>query len=149
VHSCDVIQRFKQHGVRPTKRREAVYLALLETRSHPTAEEVLALVVEDGCSLSQATIYSTLDLFCRQGLIRRMSVQGRADRYDATTSNHLHMHLEDTGEVLDVPSGVSQRMIDSVDPGILRTIEDEMGVEVEQIEIHIVGRRRSPSSVRS
>ena len=126
-----------------------MYLALSGTRSHPTAEEVLALVVEGGCPLSQATIYSTLELFCRQGLIRRMSVQGRADRFDATTSNHMHLHLEDTGEVLDVPSGVSRRMIDSVDPGILRTIEDEMGVEVEQVEFHIVGRRRAASSVRS
>ena len=147
---CDqFIQRFKQHGVRPTKRREAVYLALQETKSHPTAEEVHAMVVSQGCSLSLATIYSTLELFSRQGLVRRMSIHGRADRFDATTSSHLHLHLEDTGEVLDVPSEVSQRVIDSVNPEILRRIEDEMDIEVDEIEFHIVGRRRTPSSVKS
>jgi Fe2+ or Zn2+ uptake regulation protein len=149
VHYSQLIQCFKQHGVRHTKRREAVYLALQGTQSHPTAEEILDMVVGQGCSLSLATIYSSLDLFCRQGLVRRMSIRGRADRFDATTSSHLHLHLEDTGEVLDVPPDVSQRMIDSVDQGILRSIEDAMDIEVDEIEFHIVGHRRTPSSVNS
>ena len=106
MHYSQLIQRFKQHGVRHTKRREAVYLALQGTQSHPTAEEIhRRWSWSQGCSLSLATIYSSLDLFCRQGLVRRMSIQGRADRFDATTSSHLHLHLEDTGEVLDVPLG--------------------------------------------
>ncbi len=105
------------------------------------------MVLDDGCTLSLATIYSTLDLFCREGLIRRMSMQGRADRFDSTTTNHLHLRLEDTGEVVDVPVEMSRRILDSVDPAILRRLEEDMGVEVDEIELSLVGRRRDTQSV--
>lgn len=146
MHYSEITNRFHQHGVRPTRRREAVYRALCGTTTHPTAEELRQLVVQGGCTLSLATIYSTLDLFCRQGLVSRMSIQGRADRFDATTSNHLHLRLEDTGEVVDVPVDVSRRILDSVDPSILRGLEDELDVEVDEIEFHLVGRRRGSSA---
>ena len=141
--STQILNRFQQHGIRHTRRREAVYRALCATRSHPTAEELRVMVLRDDCTLSLATIYSTLDLVCRQGLVRRMSMQGRADRFDSTTANHLHLRLEDTGEVVDVPDDVSRRILESVDPAILRGLEKDMGVEVDEIEFSLVGRRRT------
>lgn len=137
------IQHFQDHGIRPTKRRLAVFRALASVRSHPTAEELRSIVMDGGCTLSLATIYSTLDLFSRNGMVRRMSVQGHADRFDATVSSHIHLRLEDTGEVLDVPGDVSLRILDSVDPSILREIENEMGIKVDEVELQLVGRRRA------
>ena len=147
MNFSEIANRFHQHGIRPTRRREAVYRALCATQSHPTADELRAMVLDGGCTLSLATIYSTLDLFCREGLVRRMSMQGRADRFDSTTTNHLHLRLEDTGEVVDVPVEMSRRILDSVDPTILRRLEEDMGVEVDEIELSLVGRRRGVESV--
>ena len=141
----EIAIQFHQRGIRHTRRREAVYRALCATQMHPTADELRAMVLEDDCTLSLATIYSTLDLFCREGLVRRMSIQGRADRFDSTTANHLHLRLEDTGEVVDVPVDVSRRILDSVDPAILRGLEEDMDIEVDEIEFHLVGRRRNSS----
>lgn len=140
------IQHFQDHGIRPTRRRLAVFRALASVRSHPTAEELRSIVMDGGCTLSLATIYSTLDLLSRNGMVRRMSVQGHADRFDATVSSHIHLRLEDTGEVLDVPGEVSLRILDSVDPSILREIENQMGIQVDEIEFQLVGRRRVGTS---
>ena len=146
MNYSEIAIRFHKYGIRPTRKREAVYRALCGTRSHPTADELRTIVLDQGCTLSLATIYSALDLFCREGLIRRMSMQGRADRFDSTTTNHLHLRLEDTGEVVDVPDDVSRRILDSVDPALLRSLEEDMGVEVDEIELSHVGRRRGSES---
>ena len=45
--------------------------------------------------------------------------------------------------MVDVPDDVSRRILESVDPAILRGLEKDMGVEVDEIEFSLVGRRRT------
>jgi Fe2+ or Zn2+ uptake regulation protein len=99
------------------------------------------MVLDSGCALSIATVYSTLELFCREGMINRMSALGRPDRFDATVENHLHLYLPDTGEILDVPDDLASLIMNSVDAGMIGIIEKQMGVQVDQVGVHLIGRR--------
>lgn len=143
MKSNETIHVFQEHGVRHTERREAVYGALRRTKRHPNAEELRGMVLGEGCDLSTATIYNTLDLFCRAGLVRRMSVAGGPDRFDADITDHIHLRVEDTGEIVDVPPELAEQLMRSVDPELLGRIEERMGVHIEEVGLHLVGRREA------
>ncbi len=134
---------FKEHGVRYTGRRKAVYKCLIETRTHPTAEELQSLVLEGGCHVSTATVYNTLALFCRLGLARRLPIPGGADRYDADTTDHLHLRLDDLGEIHDVPDDLAEALFSVMDSKILDQIESRMGISVDRVGLHLIGHRGS------
>jgi Fe2+ or Zn2+ uptake regulation protein len=102
----------RAHGVRPTRQRELVYVALAATDSHPTAEELLTRVHLADPGISQATVYNTLDALTGCGLARRLASRsaGGPCRYDADVSPHVHLTLPD-GRVMDAPDCVSRAIL--------------------------------------
>ena len=133
-------QIFAQHGLRTTRQRESVYRALCESKEHPTAEQLLALVHQHDPEVSQATVYNTLDTLVECGLANRIpsSFSGGACRYDADTGEHVHMVLKD-GRILDVPLDLSQRLIDAVPAELLDELADRLGVTCSGIKIELSG----------
>ena len=123
-----------------TRQREAVYSALTKTKQHPTAEQLLSMVHEIDPEVSQATIYNTLDTLVECGLANRIpaSTSGGACRYDADTQEHIHIVLDD-GRILDVPSDLSKRLIDSVPSTLLDELASRLGVTCSGIKIELSG----------
>ena len=52
--------------------------------------------------VSKATVYNTLGLFARKGLVRELVVDPSKVYYDPTTSPHHHFYNVDTGELMDM-----------------------------------------------
>ena len=52
--------------------------------------------------VSKATVYNTLGLFARNGLVREVIVDPTRVFYDPNTSDHHHFYNIDTGELLDI-----------------------------------------------
>lgn len=131
---------FASHGLRMTRQRESVYRALCACKSHPTAEQLLAMVHADDPEVSQATIYNTLDTLVECGLANRIpaSTSGGACRYDADTHAHVHIVLDD-GRIMDVPEDLSARLIDSVPEALLNELNDRLGVTCSGIKIELTG----------
>jgi Fe2+ or Zn2+ uptake regulation protein len=69
---------------------------------HVTAEEVLSEVSERLPGISLPTIYSTLELFERLGVVRRVSAAGGAVLYDPRREEHSHLICERCGRVEDL-----------------------------------------------
>jgi Fur family iron response transcriptional regulator len=57
---------------------------------------------EAGVRVSKATVYNTLNLFSRQGLIREIAVDPARLMYDSTTRPHHHFFNVVTGELTDI-----------------------------------------------
>lgn len=100
--SDDVLKkRLYKHGLKATTQRIVVYEALTGSSVHPTADQVIEKVRKSYPAISQGTIYKTLETFASKGLIKRVKTQGGKLRYDASLEQHHHLHLKDSGEIID------------------------------------------------
>ena len=73
-----------------TKYAEDIYGYILETRSHPTAEQIFLALKQKNPKISQATVYNNLNALVTAGRLIRLSEAGCPDRYD-NTSRHDHL----------------------------------------------------------
>ena len=135
---------FAERDLRCTAQRLAVFETLANTRSHPTAEELRALVNERGIELSLATVYNTLEAFCNAGIAMRLASPTGSCRFDANTDPHLHITFRDHDSIIDVPPDLSRRLLAQVPDSVLREIESTLGVEIESLNIELVARPPSP-----
>ncbi len=89
-------------GFRPTRQRRAVFETLVAMRSHPTAEEVFAVVRRDVPNISLATVYKALESLAAAGLALKLGCAEGSARYDARTDAHYHARCRACGLVMDV-----------------------------------------------
>lgn len=131
----EILARLAGHDIAPTQQRVEIAQALFARPQHLCADQVLALVNRDGEVVSKATVYNTLGLFARRGLVREVVVDPNRLFYDTTTHRHHHFFNVDTGELTDIPEGL---------PEIARLPPLPEGVEALGVEviIRIRGRRQ-------
>ena len=99
----DAISILSERGIRPTPQRLAVAKYVLTTDTHPTADEVFAKVRSSCPTISRATVYNTLNLLVRKGLLRtQVFIEGTVV-FDAHVKDHHHFIDDETGSVYDVP----------------------------------------------
>ena len=94
-------------GVRITPQREAVLRYLSQTRSHPTAAEVFQAVRKVFPHISRATVYNTLNLMSRLGLITELRRQDGSIRYETNQEPHVNLICVSCGRVFDWDAPIS------------------------------------------
>jgi len=134
---------FASHSLRCTQQRMAVYEALGKCESHPTAEELFRLVKPTTEKLSLATVYNSLEVLCKAGLVRKMPMSNGCCRYDADTSPHLHVRFPETAEIEDVPEHLSRRLFDHLPMEVLEEIGATLGVQVDGMSIQLLATRNT------
>ena len=100
----DIVEKLKSSGVSPTNQRVEIAQILFARPQHLSAEQVLTMVnQESGSTASKATIYNTLGLFAKKGLVKEVIVDPSKAFYDSNVSKHFHFFNTDTGELTDIP----------------------------------------------
>ena len=99
----EVIDMLHQHGVTPTQQRVEIAQLLFARPQHLSADQLLSQVNRERSHVSKATVYNTLNLFARKGLVREVIVDPTKVFYDSNTSQHYHVFNIETGELTDVP----------------------------------------------
>lgn len=69
--------------------------------AHMTAEQIFLALKQDYPSVVLATVYNNLNNLYQQGKIRKISVEGRPDRYDRNT-RHDHLVCRRCGGLMDI-----------------------------------------------
>lgn len=96
----------REHGIVPTRQRVALGCALFARRQHLSAPELHRRARRRAPGrMSRSTVYNTLELFARRGLVRELSVdgpQGKRRVYDTNLEPHHHLYHVDTGELEDL-----------------------------------------------
>ncbi len=101
-----MLERLRAVGLRPTRQRLALARLLFEKGDrHVTADELHDEAGRAGTRVSLATIYNTLNQFTAAGLLRVVTVESGRTYFDTNVSGHHHFYREDSGELLDIPSG--------------------------------------------
>jgi Fe2+ or Zn2+ uptake regulation protein len=110
----------------------AVAEFVLQTDTHPTADEVWATVRRRCPTLSRATVYNTLNLFAEKGLLKLQPLKDGVIVFDPHVEPHHHLIDDETGKVFDVPWN-------AVKIAGAATVE---GFEVREYQVVMRGRRR-------
>ena len=90
---------------RNTVQRQIVLDVVKKLNTHPSIEEVYALVHKDHPSISKSTVYRNLRHLEESGNLRHISMPDDPPRYDAKTSCHYHFKCNGCEEVFDVEIG--------------------------------------------
>jgi Fe2+ or Zn2+ uptake regulation protein len=101
----DVVSVLRSHGVQPSAQRVAVGEYVLSTDTHPSADEVWRRVKRTFPFVSRATVYNTLNLFVRAGLLRELVLAEGRVVFDPKVEPHHHFIDDGTGAIYDVPWG--------------------------------------------
>jgi Fur family transcriptional regulator, iron response regulator len=126
-----VAERLRKGGIQPSVQRVAVAEYVLATGDHPSAEQVWSAVRSRIPAISRATVYNTLNLFVRKGLLRQVQLAEGRIGFDPNLEPHHHFIDEATGTVLDVPWGALE----------VRRIEALRGLDVREYQVVLRGRR--------
>ncbi len=87
-----LIEQLKEKGLRLTPQRLAIYRALVTSDAHPTAQALFEALQPTLPSLSQATVYNTLQALVTHGLIQEVGTAGDgAVHYDANPTPHINL----------------------------------------------------------
>ena len=90
-------ERFRKfllsHNLKLTKERESLMRAIFAAHYHFEADELLFRLKEQGVKTSRATVYRTLDLLVKSGLVRRVHLGEDHYHYERVTGNSHHDHL--------------------------------------------------------
>ncbi|MFK5984990.1 MAG: transcriptional repressor [Pseudomonadota bacterium] len=95
-------EALRAHGIYPTSQRKVIANILLAKHQHLTAEQIYSAIRSKDSKVSQATIYNTLGLFVKKGLLREVFVDSSKTFYDTNTQAHHHFYNVDTGELIDI-----------------------------------------------
>lgn len=102
IEAQQVSEHLRAHGITPTQQRVDIAEILFTRAQHLSAEQVLEIVNRDQALVSKATVYNTLGLFARKGLVREVIVDPSKVFYDSNVDNHHHFYNVDTGELIDI-----------------------------------------------
>ncbi len=98
----EVVAMLRNAGITPTYQRIKIGEVLFTRKQHLSAEQVLTAVNQEVDEVSKATVYNTLGVFARHGLIREVIVDPSKVFYDSNLQKHHHLYYSDTGELVDV-----------------------------------------------
>ena len=93
-----------QKGLRMTRQRRVILEELRKVTSHPTADQIYAMVRCRLPRISLGTVYRNLDILSEQGEILRLDCGGSQRRFDGTVTEHFHVRCVECGKVDDLPS---------------------------------------------
>jgi Fur family ferric uptake transcriptional regulator len=80
-------------GLKLTNERAALVREIFSTHDHFEADELLFKMKEKSLKISRATIYRTLELLVRSGMVRRVHLGEDHYHYEYVSGNSHHDHL--------------------------------------------------------
>ena len=108
-----------------TKYAKRILDLVCTTGKHMTAEQIFFLLKQEFPNVVLATVYNNLNALTEQGLIRRISMEGFADRYD-TNVRHDHLVCIRCGKLKDVTL-----------PDMTETFSAQTGTVIESYDLKL------------
>ena len=135
---AELLKKCTDAGIRMTAQRSLIIETLLESDDHPDADRVYRRAVERDQSISLPTVYRALNLFEGAGIIKKINMNDGKARFEPVRNDHDHLIDADNGHIHEFQNKELKKILDS--------IAKEMGYEVIEHRIEIVGRRSGESN---
>jgi len=108
----DLASLLKQHGASLTKPRKVVFAALFEQEPLTIGQ----LISRVGCKVDRATIYRTVELFEKLGIVHRLNIgfKYKLELSDIFRGHHHHFYCTKCGTTFELANNpMLETMIDS------------------------------------
>lgn len=93
----------KQGNLRMTRQRKVILEELCKVNTHPSADEIYAMVRKRLPRISLGTVYRNLEILSESGEIQKLELGCTLKRFDGTTENHYHLRCVQCDRVIDAP----------------------------------------------
>lgn len=131
----DKIETFlRENNISPTKQRLELAEIIFSKNQHFTAADLINMAINSDLNISQATVYNTLCLFEKRGILKTINLQNDCKFYDTNLSLHHHIYNTSSNLLTDVDNC---EIIFSKLPNISKDLE------LEQTEVLIKVRNKS------
>lgn len=126
----EVVKLLKSYDISPTRQRVEIAEFLFRKQQHLSAEKILEGVNQQSHRVSRATVYNSMGLFAKKGLIREVLIDRERVFYDSNSSSHHHVYNMDTGDLRDVEgSGIEISGLPDMIDGV-RVVDTDVIVKV-------------------
>jgi Fur family peroxide stress response transcriptional regulator len=136
----EAVDKLKKTGVRMTPQRHAVLSFLLDSLTHPTADDIYKALESRFPSMSVATVYNNLKVLIDSGLVRELAYGDSSSRFDADMSNHYHAKCVQCGSLVDFNYPPLYQVEASA--------ADETGFVIQGHRLEVYGTCRNCAAVR-
>lgn len=115
-----------------SKKRQAIYDALLQSSEHPSAEWVYQTLKPEYPNLSLGTVYRNIKEMVESGSVICVgNVEGK-DRFDAHIEPHAHLVCRGCGAVVDIE--ITEGMASQC-----QATARENGIDLDLLSLHFEG----------
>ena len=107
MNQQELAERLKRWGIRLTPQRLAIADVVVNSTDHPSVQEIHDRVSETFPYITLATVYSTLSVLQKKGLVQELPFQ-KMSRYDANLAPHANLVCVSCDTVVDTELGVDK-----------------------------------------
>ena len=125
-----LIASLRDKGYKLTPQRREIIKLLSRSTSHPGAMEILQKVRKIVPGVSMSTVYYTLDLMKKEGLIRELEYYDMENRYEINVSDHINLVCTKCGKITDFTGDV---------PSFSKAVEKETGFKSASMRFEYYG----------
>jgi Fe2+ or Zn2+ uptake regulation protein len=122
------VKILKEKNLKVTPQRLIILKYLGEHITHPTTDKIYSDLKSNNPSLSKTTVYNSLEILEKHGIIQSITISGSELRYDIRQGMHHHFFCKKCGKIID---------IDLECPNVERMLS--YGHKVEEIHGYIKG----------
>ena len=106
----DKLAILRETGLKMTPQRLAILKVLDGNTSHPSATDIFRDLHQEYPTMSLATVYNTLEVLAKNGMLLELPITKDRMNYDPDTSEHDHAYCSACGKIFDIfPSGDAHR----------------------------------------
>jgi Fur family ferric uptake transcriptional regulator len=108
-HEVASFKKFlKENRLKCTPERETILATVFAIHGHFDADELVDILKRERKRISRATVYRTLDLMVKAGLVQGMELGESRKMYEHTLGHKHHDHLicEECGRTIEFDDGV-------------------------------------------
>ena len=125
-----LISRLREKGYKLTPQRREIIKLLARDMTHPGAMDILRKVRKTVPKISMSTVYYTLDMLKKEGLIRELEYYDTDNRYDVNVSDHINLVCTRCRKIIDFTGNV---------PSFSKAVEKETGFKPASMRFEYYG----------
>lgn len=123
----DISAKLRENGYKVTPQRLAVYEVINGNKTHPNTEAIYKELHPKYPYMSLATVYKTMEIFTKIGVVQVLQCEEDAHRYDFNTKPHAHIRCTKCNKVMDV---------DTDSEALAQLATEQTGFRVDSVKLH-------------